>query len=277
MLYQLVRKRWLPWLAGIGSIVTLILVSAPPASAHPSDDRRQVRPTIVLVHGAWAGPVSWARVVAELHADGYRTATPSLDLRSVQGDVATVSAALDHISGPKVVVAHSYGGVVASDAVANRSDVTALVYSAAFVPNQGDSIASLGAGFTQSDAYNHLVFTGAPFASPAYIDPAFFHQYFAQDLPRWWSATLSATQRPLNFAIVTTPSGPVGWKNIPTWYAVSGADRMIDPAEERWMAQRIGATKVEFDNASHVGGITLFAPQFTRLIERAAAATRRHS
>jgi hypothetical protein len=112
------------------------------------------------------------------------------------------------------------------------------------------------------------------FGSLATIDPAFFPQFFAQDLPAAQAAALAAAQRPIAFIpVFVTPSGPVGWHSIPSWYQISGADRMIDPAEERFMAARAGASTIEFSTASHVGGITLYARQFTRLIERAAEAT----
>lgn len=231
------------------------------------------KPTIVLVHGAWAGPSSWTKVVRELNADGYRTATPRLNLMSVDEDVATVRATLDEIRGKKVLVAHSYGGVVVSNAAAGRSDVLGLVYSAAFVPDRGDSVLSLGTGFAPSEAFNHLAFLGEPFASPCYIEPPFFRRFFAQDLPAKRAALLNAKQQPVNFPIVGTPSGPVAWHKLPSWYAVSGQDLIIDPAEERWMARRAGAPTVEYASASHAGGITRFAGRFTNLIERAVHAT----
>src|SRR6266849_2768039 len=105
----------------------------------------------------------------------------------------------------------------------------------------------------------YLVFTGQPFASPAYIDPAFFPQYFAQDLNPKLAASLNAAQRPINAPILGTPSGPVAWHTLRSWYAVSGADLIIDPAEQRWMASRAGATIIEFPDASHAGGFTHYA------------------
>ena len=116
--------------------------SSAPGAAAVAD-----RPTIVLIHGAWSGPSAWDQTVAQLRKDGFQTTTPRLDLLGVDSDVATVRAALDTISGAKVVVAHSYGGIVASNAAYGRSDVLALVYTAAFVPDAGDSIVSMGAGF----------------------------------------------------------------------------------------------------------------------------------
>jgi pimeloyl-ACP methyl ester carboxylesterase len=234
---------------------------------------RGPKPTIVLVHGAWADPSGWNQVVRELHEDGYRTATPALELLSVEGDVATVQAALDGIAGEKVLVAHSYGGFVISGAAAGRSDVLGLVYAAGFVPDEGDSIFSLGEGYEQSEAFNHLAFTGEFFNSPAYIAPNYFRQFFAQDLRAGLANALNASQLPIHAEILGTPSGPVAWHTLPSWYAVSGADLILDPAQQQFMAERAGATTIEFADASHVGGITRFADRFTRLIEQAVRET----
>jgi pimeloyl-ACP methyl ester carboxylesterase len=252
----------------------LLLLPVDAAFAQGSDGQ----PTIVLVHGAWAGPSSWNSVVNLLHEQGYRTVTPTLGLTSLAGDVGVVTNALDEVPGKKILVGHSYGGAVISDVSAARSDVAALVYSAAFVPDQGDSLLSLGVGFATSGVINHLLWAPptAPFApgSLASIDPVFFPQFFAQDLPASQAAALSAAQRPIAFnPVFLTPSGPVGWHRIPCWYQVAGADRMIDPAQERFMGTRACATVVEYATASHVGGITLHANQFAQLIERAAEAT----
>ena len=259
-------KRWLICVALVASMA----MTTSAGVANQSDGRHA---TVVLVHGARADSSSWNDEARSLHDDGYSAVTPDLEMQSVPGDVAALRETLDAIPGKKILVAHSYGGVVASDASAGRTDVQALVFSAAFVPDQGDSIASLGTGFQPSGAFGHLAFTGAPFASPAYIAPDFFRQFFAQDLSSARAALLDAAQHPLNFSIVTTPSGPVGWHELPSWYAVSGADLMIDPAQERWMATRIGAHIVEYASASHVGGITRFADRFASLIEHAASAT----
>jgi len=254
------------------AIVALFVVSVP-VLAQETAGHTDTLPSIVLVHGAWAGPSGWDRVIEGLQKDGYATSTPTLDLMSIDGDVATVRAALDSLPGQKILVGHSYGGFVISNAASGRSDVLALVYSAAFVPDQGDTILSLGEGFVPSEAFNHLIFTGEPFASPAFIDPAFFPQFFAQDLNPNLAAALNAAQRPLNAPILFTPSGPVAWHTLPSWYAVSSADLIIDPAEQRWMAQRAEATIIEFDDASHIGGITHYATRFVKLIEDAVQAT----
>ncbi len=257
-------------------VFVLMLVAVPTlARDNAGATLTNKKPTIVLVHGAWADASGWNRVVALLKLAGYNTATPTLPLLSIDGDVATVRATLDSIPGKKILVAHSYGGIVISNAAYGRSDVLGLVYSAAFLPDTGDSIISLGQGFIQSPAFDHLIFTGEPFASPAYIDPAYFPQYFAQDLIKPVAAKLNAAQRPINAPMLFTPSGPVAWHTLPSWYAVSAADLIIDPAEQRWMASRAGATTISLYGASHIGGIVQHPIEFTLMIEVAVRATTR--
>lgn len=253
--------------------VLMLLALSTAARPNPAEASTPQKPTIVLVHGAWAGPSGWDQVAAGLHKDGYATATPTLGLASLDEDTATVRAALDSIPGKKILVGHSYGGAVISNAAYGRSDVLGLVYTAAFVPDEGDSLLSLGEGYQPPAALPHLTWAGAPFASPSLIDPSYFREDFAQDLNPKLAATLSAQQQPTDFSIIVTPSGPVAWHTLPSWYAISDADRMIDPALQRAMAQRIGATTVEFDDASHAGGFTHYSSRFVKLVEQAAQAT----
>jgi pimeloyl-ACP methyl ester carboxylesterase len=231
------------------------------------------KPTIVLVHGSWADPSGWQQVVDRLQKDGYQTVTPTLDLLTLEGDAAIVRAALDAIPGDKILVAHSYGGAVVSNASYGRSDIRALVLAAAFMPDQGESGLGLFEGYAPSRALDHLVFTGEPWNSPAYLDPAFFHEVFAADLSVEDAAAMNAAQGATHPATFLGPSGPVGWHDLPTYYAVSGQDLVIDPNLERWMAERTGATTIEFKRASHAGGFTVHAHQFTKLIERAVRET----
>ena len=231
------------------------------------------KPTIVLVHGAWAGPGCWDEVVAGLEKDGYATATPGLALLSVADDVASVRATLDAIPGEKILVGHSYGGFVISNAAYGRAEVLGLVYTAAFVPDEGESLLSLGAGYHPPAALAHLIWTGAPFASPAFIDPAFFREDFAQDLSPKLAAELNSQQRPLNAPILFTPSGPVAWHTMPSWFAISARDRMVDPALQRAQAERMAATTVTFEAASHAGGFTHYSSRFVKLVEQAAEMT----
>ncbi|HJW48539.1 MAG TPA: alpha/beta hydrolase [Candidatus Limnocylindria bacterium] len=231
------------------------------------------RPTIVLIHGAWSGPSAWDQTVASLTKAGFQTETPRMDLFGVASDVATVRAALDAIAGMKIVVAHSYGGIVASNAAYGRSDVLGLVYTAAFVPDAGDSIVTMGTGFEPSAVLAHLAWTGEPFASLCFIENGAFRDVFAADLSPKKAEELNSAQQPTSPLILFAPSGPVAWHTLPTWYAVSGSDLLIDPAQQRWMAQRAGSTVVEFDDASHAGGFTHYVARLTKLIEEAASAT----
>jgi pimeloyl-ACP methyl ester carboxylesterase len=257
-------------------IAALAALLAIAALASPAAAKRTLaadRPTIVLVHGAWADEAAWNEVVPKLHKDGYATVTPRLGLVDAGVDVATVDAALDSIPGKKILVGHSYAGWVITNAAYGRSDVLGLVYTAAYVPDQGDTVLSLGDGYAPPAALPDLLWTGAPFASLAYIDPARFRDDFAQDLSPKEAAVLSDHQQAIAFPIFVTPSGPAAWHSLPSWFAISGADRMVDPALQRAEAIKIHATKVVFDDASHAGGFTHYATRFAKLIEQAAEAT----
>jgi pimeloyl-ACP methyl ester carboxylesterase len=264
-------KRFLPLALTLSAL--LLLATAPLSVAKVGAVGSAAAPTIVFVHGAWADETGWNDVVARLQKDGYRTAAPRLGVIDPSADIATVRATLDGIAGPKILVGHSYGGYVVTNAASGRTDVQALVYTAAFTPDEGDTLQSLGVGYAPPAAFDHFIWTGEPFASLAYIDPVWFRHDFAQDLNPKAAAQMSAHQQPIALPILTTPSGPAAWHTIPSWFAISGADRMIDPALQRAEASRIGATTVVFDDASHAGGFTHYAARFTKLIEDAAAAT----
>jgi pimeloyl-ACP methyl ester carboxylesterase len=262
------RSRLIGATAAIIALVALV-ATASAATASASD----VKPTIVLVHGAFASPAAWLRVTEALHKEGYETATPALGLESLAGDVSIVQGALDSIAGGKILVGHSYGGFVISNAAVGRTDVRGLVYTAAYVPDTGETIAGLNTGFAPPAflAPGHLVFAPSfPFVT---IDPQFFHDDFAQDLNPKLAADMAAAQHPTSLAILGSTSGPGAWHTLPSWYAVSGADRVIDPDLQRFMAGRAGSTVVQFDDASHAGGFTHYATRFVKLIEQAAQAT----
>jgi pimeloyl-ACP methyl ester carboxylesterase len=261
------HRRLLRLGALIAAAVTLSLVVSTSAQA------AEPKPTIVLVHGAFASPAGWDRVVDGLHKDGYQTATPALDLASLDGDVAIVQATLDSIGGDKILVGHSYGGFVISNAAIGRTDVLGLVYTAAYVPDTGETIESVSVGYVPPAflAPGHLVF--APVFPFVIIAPEFFRGDFAQDLNPKLAAELAADQHPTSLAILSAPSGPGAWHTLPSWYAVSAADRVIDPELQRFFAQRAGSTTVQFDDASHAGGFTHYATRFVKLIEQAVQAT----
>jgi pimeloyl-ACP methyl ester carboxylesterase len=228
-------------------------------------------PTIVLVHGAFASPAGWNGVAAALHKDGYQTATPALGLASVSDDVAIVRSTLDSIPGDKILVGHSYGGFVITNAASGRRDVRGLVYAAAYVPDSGETINSLSVGYAPPAFLAHLVF--APSFPFVVVDPQFFPEDFAQDLNPKLGAEIAAQQRPTSLGLFGTPSSFATWHVLPSWYAVSGHDRAIDPALQRFMAERAGSTTVRFAAASHVGGLTHYRARFVKLIEQAVKAT----
>jgi pimeloyl-ACP methyl ester carboxylesterase len=248
----------------------LLLLSMLPATVSAKAVLAADRPTIVLVHGSWAGPSGWDQVVAGLQKDGFATAAPTLDLATLAGDVATVRATLDAIPGNKILVGHSYGGMVISGAAYGRSDVLGLVYAAAFVPDQGETAFGLLAPYPPSEAFSHLIPNPFPFL---YIDPAIFPGVFCQDLSPKKAAELNAGQRPISLFAGSEPSGPVAWRTLPSWYAISGQDLVINPGLQAFVSARAGSTVVRFDDASHAGGFTHYASRFVKLIEQAVAAT----
>jgi pimeloyl-ACP methyl ester carboxylesterase len=255
----------------LGALIVAVLMLSLVFSA-TSARAAESNPTIVLVHGAFASPEGWSKVADALHKDGYQTATPALDMESVAGDVAIVRSTLDSIAGDKILVGHSYGGFVITNAASGRSDVRGLVYTAAYVPDTGETINSLEVGYTPGTFLSHLVL--APAGYPFVIDdPQFFPADFAQDLNPKLAAQITAEQRPTSVFVFGTPSGPGAWHDIPSWYAISGADRAIDPNLQRFMAERAGSTTVQFDDASHVGGLTHYSTRFVKLIEQAIEAT----
>jgi pimeloyl-ACP methyl ester carboxylesterase len=255
-----VRLRRLGALIAAALTLSLVLFSTS-ARAAESD------PTIVLVHGAFASPAGWAEVANALQKDGYQTATPALGLTSVSEDVAIVQAALDSIPGDKILVGHSYGGFVITNAASGRTDVRGLVYTAAYVPDSGETITSLSVGYAPGAFLAHLVL--APLFPFFIVDPQFFPEDFAQDLNPKLGAEIAAQQLPTSLALFDTPSGAAAWRALPSWYAVSAHDRAIDPDLQRFMAQRAGSTTVRFPAASHVGGLTHYSTRFVKLIEQA--------
>jgi pimeloyl-ACP methyl ester carboxylesterase len=261
------KKGRLVRLGALIAVALMLSLSAFSVGARAAEPK----PTIVLVHGAFAAPEGWDGVADALHKDGYQTAAPTLGLSSVAADVAIVRSTLDSISGDKILVGHSYGGFVITNAASGRSDVRGLVYTAAYVPDTGENITDMSAGYTPGAFLSHLVPAGR---FPVFIvDPTFFPDDFAQDLNPKLGAEIAGQQRPTSLALFVTPSGPAAWHALPSWYAVSAHDRAIDPALQRFMAERAGSTTIEFSAASHVGGLTHYKARLVKLIEQAAEAT----
>lgn len=198
------------------------------------------KPTIVLVHGAFADSSSWNGVIKDLEADGYPVVGAANPLRSVKGDAAYVSSILSSIKGPIVLVGHSYGGHVISGAANGHDNVKALVYVAAFAPEVGESAVELSGKFPGSSLALTLV---APISLSGgghdlYIDQAKFPEQFAADVPEPAAKLMAAEQRPITEAALKEPAGNPAWKNVPSWFVYGDADKNIPPAAQAWMAER---------------------------------------
>lgn len=247
--------------AALTASLTVVGAAAIPASAESergagASAKGAPKPTIVLVHGAFADATGWNLVIPALQAKGYPVIAFSNPLRGIQHDSQYLKDFLTTIPGPVVLVGHSYGGALITNAATGNPNVKSLVYIAAYALDQGESVQAanaLGGGHT--DVTDHLVIRPFPGATQgdadAYIDPEFFPELFAQDLPRSVAKTMAAGQRPGAFASLVTPSGAPAWKSIPSWYMVAKNDRIIPPEAERAMAARAGSTVVEV-NSSHV-------------------------
>jgi pimeloyl-ACP methyl ester carboxylesterase len=228
-------------------------------------------PTIVLVHGAFADSSGFNAISRRLLTNGYPVLAAPNPLRGLTSDAAQVKALLGSIEGPIVLVGHSYGGAVISTAATGNTHVKALVYLAAFVPETGESAQSLVEKFPGSTVGESLKPVPMPDGQvDLYIDPRVFHPHFAADLSTEDAALLAIAQRPATGAALGEPAAaPQAWHTIPTYNLISGADRIIPPAAQEFMAQRSGATVQVVEGASHM--VFFSNPDVTvALIEKAA-------
>lgn len=203
--------------------------------------------TIVLVHGVWVDGSSWSKVIPTLQNAGYRVIAVQLPLQSLSDDVATVKRTIDLAGGPVILVGHSYGGFVITNAAYNNPNVKGLVYIAAFAPNEGQSLNNF-----VDPAKLPKVVDSAGFV---YIKPENFRQLFAQDIDPTETKVMAATQKPANQAIFTEKSGPPAWKQIRSWYQVSENDHAIPPEAERTFAKQINATTISV-TSSHASPVS---------------------
>ena len=218
------------------------------------------------MHGAFADGSSWNKVIPLLEAEGFTVTAVQNPLKSLSEDVATTKRVLDAQKGDVVLVGHSYGGAVITEAAAGNSKVKALVYVAAFAPDAGETLGALGDRFPAAPLGTAVVPDSAGFL---YIDRAKVADVFANDLPKEEAALLAATQKPLAAAIFGEPLKAAAWKSIPSWYVVSTQDKAINPDLERFMAKRMGA-KIKEVKASHVSFISN-PSEIAKVIESAAA------
>jgi pimeloyl-ACP methyl ester carboxylesterase len=232
-------------------------------------------PTVVLVHGAFADASGFAGVIRELETAGHTVVAPPNPLRSLASDAAAIADVVRSIDGPVVLVGHSYGGAVISQASAIADNVSGLVYLAAFSLDVGESCASVQEGYPPSLLATTSYPTGydapgAPGGPDLYIRKDQFRETFCADVPVDVADVMFATQRPLSLAALTENATAAGWKNKPCWYLVSEHDNAIPPDTERFMAKRMGATTEEI-----AGSHTAFIAQpvaAAAFISRALAA-----
>lgn len=245
-------------------ILPLLAALAVPASAAPPT----AKPTIMLIHGAFADALGWQRVIPILQHDGYQVTAVEIPLESLAGDVATTKRAIDGQEGPVVLVGHSYGGAVITGAAAGESKVKALVYLAAFGPEGGEAVGAFGDKYPV-DLAKALKPDSAGFL---YVDRAQFQQDFAADVDPADVAVMAVTQKPLNSSVFTASVPVAAWKTIPSWYVVSKRDHAINPDLERFYAKRMKAHTSEVD-ASHVAFIS-HPKEIAAVIEEAASAAK---
>ena len=257
------------------AVLTVVLAAVTPAAASHSGTPK---PTIVLVHGAWADGSSWAKVTKRLQADGYPVRVPPNPLRSLGSDSATIRSFLSTLSGPIVLVAHSYGGAVITNAATGNPNVKALVYVDGFAPAQGETILPLAGADSALAADPTTVFDFVPYpgAPPGdvdlYLKRDVFLTSFASGVPRPEAELLYPSQRPLTFSSGNEPSGTPAYLTIPSWYVLGTGDRIITPSAQEFMATRANATITRIPTG-HLGLITKPNP-ITKVIEQADRATR---
>jgi len=237
---------------------------AAPVSHTPN--RTAAKPTIVLVHGAFADGTGWQHVIPLLERDGYDVIAVQNPLTSLSADVETTKRVIDAQQGPVVVVGHSYGGAVITEAAAGSPHVKALVYIAAFAPEAGEPIGAFG------DKYPTAL--GSALKPDAagflYVDRARFRDVFAKDVSPTEASVMAAAQKPLIGSVFGASVKAVAWKTIPSWYLVTQKDQAINPDLERFYAKRMGAKSVEV-SSSHAVFVS-HPTDVARIIEQAATA-----
>jgi len=214
---------------------------------HAAGDAKS-RPTVVLVHGAFADSSSWNGVTAALLSQGFPVVAVANPLRGLKSDAAYVAGVVSSIAGDVVLVGHSYGGAVITNAASGRSNVKALVYVAAFAPDANEPIKAVGAKFPTPPLNAALKPDAAGFL---YVDTAKVHDVFAADLPREQTRIVAATQKPIIGTAFDESNPGAGWKTIPSWYIVAKSDKSINPDAERFYAKRANAKTTEIES-SHV-------------------------
>ena len=232
----------------------------------PGDSMHNTKPTILLVHGAFADASGWGSVIELLQKDGYPVAAVQNPLSGLPEDVATTKRALESISGPVVMVGQSYGGAVISNAATGEPNVKSLVFIAAFAPDRDEKLGELQGKFGAPALATALVPDKGGYLS---VDHAKFHSVFCADVPEHQAAIMAVTQKPINATAFGDSAGEPAWKTLPSWYMVASNDQAITPDLERFMAKRMNAHTTEIAS-SHVAFLSHPAA-VVKMIEEAAA------
>jgi pimeloyl-ACP methyl ester carboxylesterase len=255
------RRRTFATIAALALAATAF-VGGTGASADTARPPAAPLPTVVLVHGAWADGSSWSEVATRLQDAGYPVRVPPNNLRGVTSDAPDIANYLSTITGPIVLVGHSYGGFVITNAATGNDQVRALVYVDAVIPAEGDTLSSLThpPSIFAQDPANFLDFVPYHGAPPSdvdtYVKPSIYREAMAADglTPRQMD-TLAASQRPLTTNAFVEPSGPPAWATIPSWAVVGEDDRIVPVGDQVAMARRAGSRVVELD-APHLSMLT---------------------
>lgn len=214
-----------------------------------------MKPTIVLVHGAFAESSSWNAVIDALEGAGHPVIAAANPLRDLAADAESVADVVRSVEGPSVLVAHSYGGAVISNVPADAGDITGLVFVNGFAADAGESCFALASRFPGSMLGNDTLrpVPRSDGTTDLYILPDRFHELFCPDVPAPEAARMAATQRPATQEALFAPSGErASWRELPSWFVIGDEDRIIPPELQRFMADRAGARRVlEIPGASH--------------------------
>jgi pimeloyl-ACP methyl ester carboxylesterase len=251
-------RSWLLAAVVAALVVSVLASSVSSARSGPAKSAQSsATPTVVLVHGAFADASGWSGVITRLQRLGYHVIAPANPLRGVPSDTAYIRSVLATVKGPIVLVGHSYGGFVITNAARGNPNVRALVYIAAYAPKEGETAGAINAmapGSKLGPATLVIQTVPGPDGTDvqeAYINPDAFREVFAADVPPETAAVMAASQRPIVLAALGQPSGPPAWQSIPSWYMVAGRDNAIGTANELIMAKRMHAHTVEVKTASH--------------------------
>ena len=256
-MYRIISKQKILIVLCLSVAITTSLVSSTAVGFSASANKTVMQPqgiqgmsanttnmNIVLVHGAWADGSSWNKVIPILKNAGHRVIAVQLPEHSLADDVATVKRAIELVGGPTVLVGHSYGGMVITNAAYNNPNVIGLVYVAAFAPNEGQSLADFVD--IKKLPKDFLITDSGGFS---YINPTMFAGSFAHDVNSSEADIMATVQKPFSLSILAEKSGPPAWKQLPTWYQVSENDHMIPPDAERMFAKQMNATTISLPSS----------------------------